>query len=139
MRSVSEKMAIKPGMRAFLADAPPDAVADMDFPDIDLKSRLSGLFDYIHVFCRTRRDLHRQFARLKPHVAAAGRLFVSWPKSGQCDTDLSLKTVIAIGYSHGMVESTTLSVNTTWSAIKFTHPKPGKRYHNSYGQLPGSA
>ena len=77
MRSISEKMAIKPGMRAFLAEAPPDAVADMDFPDIDLKSRLSGLFDYIHVFCRTRRDLDRQFARLKAHVAPAGRLFVS--------------------------------------------------------------
>lgn len=43
-----------------------------------------------------------------------------------------------IGYSHGLVESTTLSIDATWSAIKFTHPKPGKTYRNSYGQLPTS-
>lgn len=27
-------------------------------------------------------------------------------------------------------------VNVTWSALKFTHPKQGKVYRNSYGRLP---
>jgi hypothetical protein len=31
-----------------------------------------------------------------------------------------------------------LSVDRVWSALKFTHPKPGKRSANSYGRLPGS-
>ena len=53
----------------------------------------------------------------------------------QLGTDLTLPEVIRIGYNHGLVESTTVSVDTTWSAIKFTHPKPGKEYRNSYGQL----
>jgi hypothetical protein len=35
-----------------------------------------------------------------------------------------------------LVESKTISVNDTWSAIKFTHPKKGKVYKNSYGKLP---
>ncbi|GAB3529414.1 hypothetical protein GCM10027402_32720 [Arthrobacter monumenti] len=43
--------------------------------------------------------------------------------------------IIRIGYEHGLVESTALSVDSTWSAIKFTHPKPGKTYQNSYGTL----
>jgi hypothetical protein len=47
-----------------------------------------------------------------------------------------LPEVIGIGYRHGLVESKTLSVDATWSAIKFTHPIKGKVYKNSYGQLP---
>ena len=38
-----------------------------------------------------------------------------------------------------MVESTCLRIDDTWSGLKFTHPKPGKVYANSYGTLPGQA
>ena len=48
-----------------------------------------------------------------------------------------MRSVIAIGYGLGMVESTCLRVDDTWAALKFTHPKPGKVYRNSYGTLPG--
>ena len=41
-----------------------------------------------------------------------------------------------MGYRHGLVESKTLSVDATWSAIKFTYPVAGKVYSNRYGQLP---
>src|ERR687894_285859 len=41
-------------------------------------------------------------------------------------------------YIHGFVESKTLSVDATWSAMKFTYPKKGKVYNNSYGRLPSS-
>lgn len=51
------------------------------------------------------------------------------------DTDLSLHHVIRIGYNHGLVESTCLSVNDTWSALKFTWPKSGKAYNNSHAVL----
>lgn len=30
-----------------------------------------------------------------------------------------------------------LRVDDVWSALKFTHPKAGKTYANSYGTLPG--
>jgi hypothetical protein len=51
------------------------------------------------------------------------------------DPDLA-PNVIEIGYSHGLVESTGLSVDLTWSGLKFTRPKAGKIYNNSYGNLP---
>jgi len=76
------------------------------------------------------------FPTLKDHLSASGMLWVSWPKADKLGTDLSLPTVIRIGYSHGMVESTCLSVDDTWSALKFTHPKPGKTYNNGHGTLP---
>ena len=62
-------------------------------------------------------------------------LWVSWPKNGQLETDLSLPKIINIVYGFGLVESTALSINNTWSALKFTHPKKGKVYNNSHGTL----
>lgn len=75
------------------------------------------------------------FPRLKSHLKPTRMLWVSWPKGKQLGTDLSLPSVIRIGYSHGLVESTCLSVDATWLALKFTHPKEGKTYNNSHGKL----
>jgi hypothetical protein len=66
-------------------------------------------------------------------------LWISWPKGGRLGTDLTLKQIIRIGYSHGLVESKTISLDPTWSAIKFTFPKQGKQYSNSYGKLKDGA
>jgi hypothetical protein len=65
-----------------------------------------------------------------------GALWISWPKAEQLESDLSLRKVIEIGYRNGLVESKTTGVDSTCSAIKFTHPKTGKKYNNSYGKLP---
>jgi hypothetical protein len=46
-----------------------------------------------------------------------------------------MKSVIRIGYDHGLVESKGIRVDETWAALKFTHPKTGKVYRNSYGKL----
>jgi hypothetical protein len=65
-------------------------------------------------------------------------LWVSWPKNRKLGTDLTLPRVIKLGYDQGLVESKTISIDRTWSAIKFTHPKKGKVYKNSYGKLKSS-
>ncbi len=105
-RSVSQKMGIKEGTRAFFMNAPESALKAMMPPNLDVSATLEGDFGYIHLFGVTQAEMD------------------------------DMSHVIRIGYSHGLVESTTLSVDSTWSAMKFTHPKRGKVYHNSYGQLP---
>ena len=75
------------------------------------------------------------FPTLKRHLKPKGMLWLSWPKGKKLGTGLALPAVIRIGYSHGLVESTCLSVDTTWSGLKFTHPKKDKVYLNSHGQL----
>lgn len=64
-----------------------------------------------------------------------GKLWIAWPKGGRLGTDLDMKQVIRIGYNHGLVESTQLRIDDTWTALKFTWPKPNKTYNNSYGKL----
>jgi hypothetical protein len=132
-------MGIKAGTRSLLAGAPDDAVRAMQLPDLDLRSTRRGMFGYIHLFVTTQAAMQRGFPDLRRHLEQGGMLWVSWPKGGAGGTDLTLREVIRIGYDHGLVESTTLAIDDTWSAIKFTHPKPGKEYRNSYGALPTPA
>jgi len=136
IRTVSQKMGIKDGMRALLVQAPDDAVAAMALPDIQRTTRMSGLFDYIHLFVTTQTEFEKRFPKLKAHLKPGGMLWASWPKNKQLNTDLTLPHVIRIGYNYGLVESTSLRVDDTWSALKFTHPKKGKVYNNHYGKLP---
>ena len=136
-RSVSEKMGIQAGTRSLLVDAPADAVDAMRLPDLELRTTRRGTFGYIHLFVTKQAAMDRTFPILRRHLRAGGMLWVSWPKGKAMGTDLTIREVIRIGYDHGLVESTTLRIDDTWSAIKFTHPKPGKVYRNSYGTLPG--
>jgi hypothetical protein len=133
--AVSKKMGLKEGARAFLVNAPEEAVKAIDPPDLALAKRLTGDFDYIHLFTKSQAEFNEIFPRLKKHLKPTGMLWVSWPKNGKLETDLRLPVVIELGYNFGLVESKTISINATWSAIKFTHPRKGKVYKNSYGQL----
>jgi hypothetical protein len=135
VKTVSEKMILKKDSRAILVNAPDDSVKAMKLPSLEVASRLSGKFDYMHLFVTTQKELDRQFLRLKKYLAPKGSLWISWPKSRKLDSDLNIKSVIRIGYDHGLVESKALSIDETWSALKFTHPKEGKVYNNSYGKL----
>ena len=131
----SRKMGIKEGARAFLVNAPAEAVEAIDPSELDLATKLTGKFDYIHLFTKSKEDFNERFPRLKAHLKPTGMLWVSWPKNRKLGTDLTLTKVIELGYNHGLVESKTISIDATWSAIKFTHPKKGKVYKNSYGKL----
>jgi hypothetical protein len=136
--SVSKKIGIKEGTRAIFVNAPEAARGAIDPPSLNVASELTGEFDYIHLFARTQAELDDTFPKLKAHLKPTGMLWVSWPKNKKLGTDLALPKVIEIGYNHGLAESKTLSVDATWSAMKFTHPKKGKVYNNSYGRLPSS-
>ena len=135
-KRIADKMGVKSGMKAYFRNAPDEALLAIDLPDLCIAKSMRGSFDYMHLFAITSKELDRELPRLKKHLKPGGRLFVSWPKSRQQESDLTLPEVIRIGYSHGLVESTALSINQTWPALKFTWPKPGKIYRNSYGQLP---
>lgn len=134
-KSVAEKMGIKTGIRGILIDAPEEAVAAIEIPDMDIADELEDDFDYIHLFVKNQSELKEKFPLLKARLKPTGMMWVSWPKGGKLGTDLNIKNIIHIGYGFGLVESTCLSINTTWSGLKFTYPKKGKVYNNSYGKL----
>jgi hypothetical protein len=132
---VADKMGIKKGDVLFVDEAPTDALEAIDLPAVTVSESLNGTFDHILYFVITQAAMAARFAQLKQHLGPAGKLWVMWPKKGTLTTDLDLKHVINIGYDHGLVESTNLRIDDTWTSLKFTRPKPGKIYINSYGKL----
>ncbi len=135
IKTVSKKMGIKEGSRSIFINAPAEAIEAIDLPSLDVVSELTGTFDYIHLFAKNQKEFKETFPELKAHLNPNGMLWTSWPKNGQLETDLSLTKIINIGYGFGLVESTAVSIDSTWSALKFTHTKKGKVYNNSYGTL----
>lgn len=135
-KTVAQKMGIKPGYRAHLVGAPPESVAAIQLPRLEVVDELTGEFDYLHLFTTGQERMRAKFGVLRDSLCASGMLWVSWPKAGKLGTDLTMKSVIAIGYDLNMVESTCLRIDDTWAGLKFTRPKPGKTYRNSYGSLP---
>jgi hypothetical protein len=133
--TVAKKLGIKEGSRAILVNAPQAAIEAIDLPSLDIAAELGGDFDYIHFFAQSQDEFNELFPRLKTHLKPDGMLWVSWRKNGKEGTDLSLTIIIKLGYDFGLVESKTISIDATWSAIKFTHPRKGKVYKNSYGKL----
>ncbi|MGW4857455.1 hypothetical protein [Kocuria palustris] len=102
-RTVAQKMGVKPGLRAYLRDAPATAVTAMGLPDLDVPETLTGELDYLHLFVVTQDRLREQFGELRDRLRPGGMLWVSWPKGGKLGTDLTIKSVIAIGYELNMV------------------------------------
>ena len=138
-KTVAHKMGLKEGMRAFFLNAPASVLRAMHLRELNASGKLLGLFDYAHLFTTSQAEMDVEFPKLQRHLKQAGMLWVSWPKAKQLGTDLTLPVVIRISYSHGLVESIAMSVDSTRSGSKFTHPKLGKKYRNSHGQLPASA
>ena len=128
-------MGVKENSKAYFVNSDEEAIENLDLPNLDISKKLDNEFDYIHLFVKTQSEILEHFPKLKENLITNGMLWVSWPKGGKFGTDLNIKIVIKLGYEFGLVESTCLSVNNTWSGLKFTHPKKGKIYNNSYGKL----
>ncbi|MBB5996990.1 hypothetical protein [Streptomonospora salina] len=134
--AAARKMRVRAGSRAHFVDAPPATLAGMALPELRVEQELDGEFDYLHLFATTQDAMAHTFPVLRDHLRHDGMLWVSWPKGGKLGTDLNMKSVIRIGYGFGLVESVCLRVDELWAGLKFTRPKPGKTYRNSYGTLP---
>ena len=110
-RTVAQKMGVKPGLRAYLRDAPATAVTAMGLPDLDVPETLTGELDYLHLFVVTQDRLREQFGELRDRLRPGGMLWVSWPKGGKLRTDLTIKSAVAIGYELNMFERTCLRID----------------------------
>ena len=128
-------MGVKEKSRAIFVNAQKEALENINLPTLDIQEKLNEELDYIHLFVKTQTEFITYFPKLKQHLKLNGMLWVSWPKGGKLGTDLNIKSIIKLGYDFGLVESTCLSINDIWSGLKFTHPKKGKVYNNSYGKL----
>lgn len=133
LRKLGLQQAALPAQAAVLG-APAEALASLSAQGLPApllkRRRLAGQLDFLLYFATRLATLDARLPALRQHLAERGKLWICWPKAGGRGTDLSLNTINACAYGHGLVESKAISVDETWSAMRFTHPIPGRRYRN---------
>lgn len=94
------------------------------FPNgAEVKERLAGEFDFIHLFVTDRRSFEKEFRRCQKHLKETGMLWVSWPKkASKVPTDLDENLIRDFGLSNGLVDVKVCAVDDIWSGLKFVIP-----------------
>lgn len=117
-----QKLGIKPGHRAYVADAPEDyldLLAPLP-PGVIWKKAARGPIDFAHLFVKRRSDLERRFPRVAAHMAEGGMIWISWPKkSSKVPTDVTEDVLRDVVLPTGWVDVKVAAVDDVWSGLKF--------------------
>jgi hypothetical protein len=76
----------------------------------------------VQAFATGRAELESAFPVLKLALHEAGALWISWPKRASgVQTDLTENVVREVGLQNGLVDVKVISVDQTWSGLKFVY------------------
>ncbi len=115
-----KKLGIKPDAKILFINEPASIYKELGtLPQIDSKVG-SHEFDYIHFFTKDKNDLELFFGQVKKVLKKNGALWISWPKkTSKLKSDIDENTVRQIGLAAGLVDVKVVSIDNTWSGLKF--------------------
>jgi hypothetical protein len=117
-----KKLGLKEGHKVYVFNAPKEYFNWLTpLPqDVEVKTRISGEFDFIHVFASELAVFKKQFQECKKHLKKDGMLWISWPKkSSKLNTDLDENVIRDFGLNNGLVDVKVCAVDEVWSGLKF--------------------
>lgn len=122
MNPLVKKLRIQPGQRILILNAPDDYLPELGpLPeDVQVEEKASGSFDLVHLFVRSLAEL-KEFGPTALEAAEYDGLFwVSYPKkSSKIKTDISRDNGWDVLNEAGLRPVTQVSVDETWSALRF--------------------
>ncbi|MGE0180147.1 MAG: hypothetical protein AB7O91_10060 [Sphingomonas sp.] len=119
---LARKLSLKDGMRIWREDMP-DAVRDeIEREGLALLHLASPAapIDAAHIFVTKQADMERRLARLRPLLAPAGFIWVSWPKkASKVPTDITEDRIRdAILPAGDLVDVKVCAIDSVWSGLK---------------------
>ena len=118
---LARKLGIKPGQRTWRVNMPASVateIADSGLAPTLLRSPQPGL-EMAHIFVTRRAELAKHLSRLRPLLAPAGILWVSWPKkSAKTDTDVTEDAIRGEALPLGLVDIKVCAIDNVWSGLK---------------------
>ena len=118
---LANKLSLKDGMRVFWQGMPQTVQAEIASAGLSLTplNEPERPLDTAHVFVTRRADLDAAIAAIRPALAPAGFLWVSWPKKGSgIATEVNENAVRAAALPTGLVDVKVCAVDETWSGLK---------------------
>lgn len=120
-RPLAAKLGLKPGQSAYALAMPESVLAEIaaEVPSFVFADVPVDGLDVAHIFTASRAELERELERLRPLLAPAGMIWVSWPKrASKVPTDITEDTIREIAFPHGLVDVKVCAVDETWSGLK---------------------
>ncbi len=120
-RPLASKLCVKEGDRIAILN-PPLGYGQIvgELPDnVTITNSLEGEFNLIHFFVIKRKKLEEGLSQLKDALREDGLLWVSYPKGSQLNTNINRESIAAYARSLGLKAVTQVSVDHTWSALRF--------------------
>lgn len=131
-----KKLKLKDGQKAAVINAPEGFAIELGpLPEnTRLFTELDGTFDFIHLFVGSRSDLESFGPAVTQAINPDGLLWISYPKkSSKVKTDINRDTGWDVMHKAGFEGVSLISVNDTWSALRFRPSEKVKRSaHPSY-------
>jgi hypothetical protein len=118
---LAKKLSLKDGMRTWWDEMPPSVRAEIERERLALTHLLwpEAPIDAAHIFVTRRDDLEADVARVRPLLAPAGFLWVSWPKqAARVPTDITEDVIREVALPTGLVDVKVCAVDETWSGLK---------------------
>ncbi|MDX1907739.1 MAG: DUF3052 family protein [Bacteroidia bacterium] len=123
MRTLCEKLGLKPGMRIWIDEAPPGYDGLMaPWPERVVHDPGGRRLDFIHLFGRWEAELFPRILQAKDLIHADGMIWVSWPKkSARQPADLTEDLIRDFALAHGLVDVKVCAVSDVWSGLKLVY------------------
>ena len=117
---LAQKLGLKPGLRAWWDGMPASVAAEIGETGIVLLDRPEAPIDAAHIFVTAYADMEAKLASLRPLLAPAGFIWVSWPKkAAKVPTDITEDRIRdAILADTDLVDVKVCAVDGIWSGLK---------------------
>jgi hypothetical protein len=117
---LAKKLSLKPGQRAWFDAMPASVEAEIADSGVDRLAAPAPGIDAAIVFVTERAEMEAKIATLRPLLAPAGFLWVSWPKkASKVATDINEDRIRdSILPSTDLVDVKVCAVDETWSGLK---------------------
>lgn len=120
-RPLAAKIGLARGRRA-VAIGMPDGVAaeiEADLPGFRFEAEAREGLDVAWLFTASRAELEAELERLRPLLAPAGMIWVSWPKkASKVPADIAEDVIREVAFPLGLVDVKVCAVDQTWSGLK---------------------
>lgn len=118
---LATKLSLKQGQRVWWYGMPAAVRRELDDAGLalDMLAEPVAPLDVAHVFVTSRAALAAAIERLRPLLAPAGFLWVSWPKRASgVATDVTEDVIREIALPRGLVDVKVCAIDPIWSGLK---------------------
>ncbi len=116
-----KKLGLKENSRIIFINEPDNFLSKLGIK-IKTEQKLTGQFDYVHFFTKSKAELEKFFPQIRDHLNEGGMFWVSWPKgSFGVTTDINENIIRESGLSNGLVDVKVAAIDEIWSGLKFVY------------------